>query len=170
MKHVKLFIFILIALGITLGFVYKEYLDPSSLKIWLENLGNAAPFIFMVIYIIGTVFFLPGSVLTLLGGALFGPVLGTFINLTAATLGAMLSFLISRFLAANWVTKKAGGRLKQVITGVENEGWRFVAVTRLIPLFPFNLLNYTFGLTKINFTQYSITTFICFQVHLLTAI
>jgi len=164
-KLIRLSLFAIIVVGIALGFIYREQLDPAMLQNWIENAGAAAPFLFMLIYIIGTIFFLPGSILTLLGGALFGPVTGTLINLTAATIGAMISFLISRFLGANWVANKmaAGneGRLKQIMNGVENEGWRFVAFTRLVPLFPFNLLNYALGLTKISFSQYSIASFIC---------
>ncbi len=164
-KLVRLSIFAMIISGVVLGIIYREQLDPAALQNWIQNAGAAAPLIFMLIYIIGTIFFLPGSVLTLLGGALFGPVVGTLINLSAATIGAIISFLISRFLGANWVAKKMAsgndGRLKQIINGVENEGWRFVAFTRLVPLFPFNLLNYALGLTKISFNQYSIATFIC---------
>ena len=164
-KLIRLSLFAIIVVGIALGFIYREQLDPTMLQNWIENAGPAAPYFFMLLYIIGTIFFLPGSLLTLLGGALFGPVIGTLINLTAATIGAMISFLISRFLGANWVAKKmaAGddGRLKQIMNGVENEGWRFVAFTRLVPLFPFNLLNYALGLTKISFSQYSIASFVC---------
>ncbi|HED33304.1 MAG TPA: sulfurtransferase [Gammaproteobacteria bacterium] len=156
----KISLLILVISGIALSFIYREQLDPASLQLWVENAGAAAPLLFMLVYIAGTVLFLPGSVITLLGGALFGPVFGTFINLTAATLGAMISFLIARFLAADWVEKKTGGRLKQLVTGVENEGWRFVAFTRLVPLFPFNLLNYALGLSKISFAQYSLATWI----------
>ncbi len=160
-KFLKSVLFIAIIAGIALGFVYRDQLDPVVMQNWLENAGTAAPLLFMLVYIIGTIFFFPGSILTLLGGALFGPVMGTFINLTAATIGAMLSFLIARFLAADQVAQKTGGRLKQLINGVENEGWHFVAFTRLVPLFPFNFLNYALGLTKISFTQYSIATYIC---------
>jgi len=160
----KLFRFILLALvvaGIALLIVYRDQLDEAALESWLENAGSAAPILFMLIYIIGTIFFFPGSVLTLLGGALFGPYLGTFYNLSAATIGAMLSFLVARFLASDWVENKAGGHLKKLINGVEDEGWRFVAFVRLVPLFPFNLLNYALGLTRISFAQYSIATYIC---------
>jgi len=160
-KLLKVAIFIALIAGIAVVVSYRDLLDATALQNWIENAGSAAPLVFMLVYIIGTVFFLPGSVLTLLGGALFGPVIGTFYNLTAATIGAMLSFLIARFLASNWVAEKTGGRLKQLINGVENEGWRFVAFTRLVPLFPFNLLNYALGLTRISFTQYSIATYIC---------
>jgi uncharacterized membrane protein YdjX (TVP38/TMEM64 family)/rhodanese-related sulfurtransferase len=139
---------------------YRGQLDATAIQDWIEEAGSAAPLLFMFLYILGTVFFFPGAVLTLLGGALFGPVLGTVYNLTAATIGAMLSFLVARYLASDWVEKKTGGKMKQLMNGVENEGWRFVAFTRLVPLFPFNLLNYGLGLTKIKFSHYSIATLI----------
>ncbi len=160
-KLLRLALFAAVISGITLVVIYREHLDAAQLEILLADAGAAAPLLFMLIYIIGTVFFLPGSVLTLLGGALFGPWWGTFYNLTGATIGAMLSFLAARYLASDWVANKTGGRMKQLITGVENEGWRFVAFTRLVPLFPFNLLNYALGLTKIPFTQYSLATYVC---------
>jgi len=164
-KFARISLFAIIICGITLGIIYRQHLDPNALQNWIENAGNGAPLLFMLIYILGTVFFLPGSILTLLGGALFGPIIGTLINLTAATIGAIIAFFIARFLGANWVAKKMAtgndGRLKQIINGVDNEGWRFVAFARLVPLFPFNLLNYALGLTKISFSQYSIATFIC---------
>lgn len=115
----------------------------------------------MALYAIATVLFLPGSVLTLAGGSLFGPVLGTFVNLTGATLGAALAFLLSRHLASDWVEQRTGGRLKQLKDGVEGEGWRFVAFVRLVPLFPFNLLNYALGLTRIQLLHYLVATYVC---------
>jgi len=157
----RILIFVALIAGIALVVIYRDLLDAAQLEALLTDAGTAAPLLFMLIYVIGTVFFLPGSVLTLLGGALFGPYWGTFYNLTAATIGAMLSFLVARYLASNWVAQKTGGKMKQLINGVENEGWRFVAFTRLVPLFPFNLLNYALGLTRISFSQYSIATYIC---------
>lgn len=157
----RILIFLALLIGISLVVIYRDQLGAEHLETLLKEYGAAAPLIFMVVYAVGTVFFLPGSVLTLLGGALFGPYWGTLYNLTAATIGAMLSFLVARYLASDWVNKKTGGRMKQLINGVEKEGWRFVAFTRLVPLFPFNLLNYALGLTRISFSQYSITTYIC---------
>ncbi len=159
-KAWKILLLVVIVAGITLVILYRDQLNVTAIQGWIEEAGDAAPLLFMSVYIIGTVLFFPGAVLTLLGGALFGPLLGTFYNLTAATIGAMLSFLIARYLASDWVEKKAGGKLKQLINGVENEGWRFIAFTRLVPLFPFNLLNYALGLTKIKFRHYSLATFI----------
>lgn len=157
----KILFLLLLLAGIGTVVIFRDQLNAPALELWIKEAGAAAPLLFMAIYAIGTVFFLPGSLLTLLGGALFGPWLGTFYSLTAATIGAMLSFLVARYLASDWVAEKAGGRLKQIVTGVENEGWRFVAFTRLVPLFPFNLLNYALGLTRIPFAQYSISTYIC---------
>ena len=140
--------------AISIAIYYRDRFDVQLLEQWVNQAGVWAPVIFMLIYIAATVLFLPGSVLTLTGGVLFGPVLGVFYNLTAATIGASLSFLIARYLASDYVSQRSGGKLKQLISGVETEGWRFVAFTRLVPLFPFNLLNYALGLTKIRFIEY----------------
>ena len=160
-NFLRILVLILLVAGIAVAIVYREQLDATALEAWVKDAGNAGPIVFMLIYTIGTVFFLPGSVLTLAGGALFGPVWGTFYNLTAATIGAMISFMAARYLAHDWAEKKVGGRLKQLKQGVEGEGWKFVAFVRLVPLFPFNLLNYALGLTKIKFSHYSIATYIC---------
>lgn len=156
----RLLLLLVIVGGIVLAFIYREQFDATALEQWVQNAGPAGPLLFMAIYTIATVFFLPGSVLTLAGGALFGPVLGTFYNLTGATLGAVLAFLVARYLASDWVEQKTGGKLKQLKQGVEAEGWRFVAFVRLVPLFPFNLLNYALGLTRIRLTHYLIATYL----------
>ncbi len=159
-KILRISIFLLLLAGIAAAIVYRDQFDANALESWVKDAGSAGPIVFMLIYIIGTVFFLPGSVLTLAGGALFGPVFGTFYNLTAATIGSMISFIAARYLAHDWVEKKTGGRMKQLKQGVEGEGWKFVAFVRLVPLFPFNILNYALGLTKIKFSHYSIATYI----------
>jgi uncharacterized membrane protein YdjX (TVP38/TMEM64 family) len=116
--------------------------------------------LFILIYALATMLFLPGSIITLAGGALFGPLSGTLYNLCGATLGATIAFILSRTLLADWVRQRSGARLQQLVTGVEQEGWRFVAFVRLVPLFPFNLLNYALGLTRIPLLHYVITSFI----------
>ena len=156
----RLFLLAIIVVGISLAYIYREQFDAAALEQWVQNAGLAGPLVYMGIYAIATVFFLPGSVLTLAGGALFGPVMGTFYNLTGATVGAVLAFLVARYLASDWVEQKTGGRLKQLKQGVEGEGWRFVAFVRLVPLFPFNLLNYALGLTRIRLSHYFIATYL----------
>ena len=135
-------------------------LDAAALTGWVAGLGMWAPVIFVALFAFGTALFVPGAAFGLAGGALFGPLLGSVLNLTGATLGATLAFLIARYLAADWVSRKAGGRLKQLIDGVEAEGWRFVAFVRLVPLFPFNLSNYALGLTRIPLGHYVLASFI----------
>ena len=147
--------------AIAVAFLYRDRLEAATLQQWLEQAGMAAPLLFMAIYALATVLFMPGSVMTLAGGALFGPVLGTLYNLTGATLGAALAFLIARYLASDWVQRRTGGSLKRLKEGVEKEGWRFVAFVRLVPIFPFNLLNYALGLTRIPFWHYVIASYLC---------
>jgi uncharacterized membrane protein YdjX (TVP38/TMEM64 family)/rhodanese-related sulfurtransferase len=159
-KLARWIVLAVILAGIVAAFMYRDQFNAAALEQWIEEAGLAGPLVFMLIYAIATVFFLPGSVLTLAGGALFGPVLGTFYNLTGATIGAVLAFLIARYLASDWVEHKTGGRLKQLKQGVEGEGWRFVAFVRLVPLFPFNLLNYALGLTRISLSHYLIATYL----------
>lgn len=159
-KLVRISVLLLLVIGIAAAIIYRDQFDAAALESWVKDAGSAGPIVFMLIYAVGTVFFLPGAVLTLAGGALFGPVFGTLYNLTAATIGAMASFIAARYLAHDWVEKKTGGRIKQLKQGVEGEGWKFVAFVRLVPLFPFNVLNYALGLTKIKFSHYSIATYI----------
>ena len=130
--------------GVALAFVYRDRTDAAMLEDWVTGAGVAGALLFMALYAIATVLFLPGSMLTLAGGVLFGPVWGTLYNLAGATIGAVLAFLVARYLASDWVQARAGsgGRIGRLLKGVEAEGWRCVAFTRLVPLFPFNLLNW----------------------------
>ena len=126
-KWVRITIFLVLVAAIAVAIYFRDQFDAAAVENWIQNAGVLAPLVFMLVYAIGAVLFLPGMVLTLAGGALFGPVLGTFYSLTGATIGATLAFLVSRYLASEWVADKTGGRLKQLINGVETEGWRFVA-------------------------------------------
>lgn len=149
---------LLAAVGIAL--TQRGRFDAATLQAWVEGAGAAGPLLFMGLYAVATVLFLPGAVITLAGGALFGPLWGTLWNLTGATVGAALAFLIARHLGADWVARRAGPRLQRLNEGVASEGWRFVAFVRLVPLFPFNLLNYALGLTRISFISYLLATWL----------
>jgi len=159
-KLLRWLLLLFIGIGILLAIAYRDRFDAQALTQWVERAGSAGPLLFMAVYALATVLFLPGSVLTLAGGALFGPVLGTLYNLTGATIGAGLAFLVARYLASGRIEKKAAGRLQQLKTGVEKEGWRFVAFVRLVPLFPFNLLNYALGLTRLRFLHYVLASYV----------
>src|SRR5262249_17797929 len=137
---------------------HRDRLDLALIQSAIRDLGVWAPFGHVALFAVGTVLFVPGALFGLAGGVLFGPVWGSVLNLVGATLGATVAFLVARYLAADWVRRLAGGRLDQLIAGVEAEGWRFVAVVRLVPLFPFNLLNYALGLTRIRLAHYVVAT------------
>lgn len=153
-------LFLLLIAGIGVGYTYRDRFDIALLQGWVDSVGVAGPLLFILIYTVATVLFLPGSILTLAGGAMFGPIWGTVYNLTGATLGASIAFLIARYLASDWVERKTGGRLARLKHGVEAEGWRFVAFVRLVPLFPFNVLNYALGLTKIRLLHFSLASLV----------
>jgi len=160
-RFIRIGLLLMLVAAIAVTVIYRDRFDIAALERWIQEAGIWAPLLFMAVYAVAAVLFLPGTLLTLAGGALFGPVLGTFYNLTGATIGATLAFLIARYLVSDWVAERTGGRLKQLINGVEGEGWRFVAFTRLVPLFPFNLLNYALGLTRIKLSHYLLATYIC---------
>jgi len=151
-------VLLLAAVGVALAM--RQHFDATALQVWVESAGMAGPLLFMAIYALATVLFLPGSIITLAGGALFGPLWGTVWNLTGATLGAALAFLIARYLGADWVARRAGPRLQKLNDGVASEGWRFIAMVRLVPLLPFNLLNYALGLTRVSFLTYVLASWI----------
>lgn len=151
----------LLLVGTTLLFHFRAQLQAENLVNAVHSSGAWAPLLFMLCYALATVLWVPGSLLTLAGGALFGPWWGTLYNLLGATAGATLALLTARYLAGDWVQRKTGGWTKRIIDGVEQEGWRFVALVRLVPLFPFALCNYALGLTRIPLRQYVITTFLC---------
>ena len=159
-RWARLALMLILAGAVAAAYFHRDQLNLETLDASIKQAGMLGPLLFMAIYALATVLFLPGSILTLAGGALFGPVAGTLYNLTGATLGATLAFLVARYLASDWVARKAGGRLKQLIEGVEQEGWRFVAFTRLVPLFPFFLLNYALGLTRVRLWHYILASYV----------
>jgi uncharacterized membrane protein YdjX (TVP38/TMEM64 family) len=139
-----------------------RYLDQEALRQLIAGYGMLAPFIYMLIYAVAPALLLPGLPITIAGGILFGPFWGVVYTITSSTIGACIAFLVSRYVARDWVEGKLRSpRWRRLDEGVEKHGWKVVAFTRLIPLFPFNLLNYAFGMTKIGFWPYAGATFIC---------
>lgn len=138
-----------------------EYLEQEKLRGLIHGYGSLAPIIYMMVYAVAPSLFLPGLPITIVGGILFGPFWGVVYTIVGATVGASIAFLTARHVARNWVTGKLKSpRWKKLDSDVEKHGWKVVAFTRLIPLFPFNLLNYAFGLTRVRFSHYVIATFV----------
>ena len=125
---------------------------------WIDGLGAIGAIAFMIIYIVATVAFLPGSVLTLGAGVVFGVVLGSIYVFIGATIGATLAFLVGRYLARGWISQKIAGNenFAAIDNAIGREGLKIVLLTRLSPVFPFNLLNYGLGITGVSLKDYVI--------------
>jgi uncharacterized membrane protein YdjX (TVP38/TMEM64 family) len=136
------------------GFAPQSFLREALEQI--QGLGAVGAIAFIALYIVSTVAFLPGSVLTLGAGVVFGVVQGSIYVFIGATLGAMLAFLVGRYIARGWVSKKIAGNQKfqAIDQAVGREGFKIVLLTRLSPAFPFNLLNYAFGVTQVSLRDY----------------
>lgn len=164
MKKLAIFLGLVTVIAVLYFFTpVRHYLSASgveTLRQWILDKGVWAPLIFAVLYILATVFALPGSLLTISGGVLFGTALGTILNLASATVGASLAFLLSRYLGRDFVAKRLKGKVQKFDTKIEQHGFYAVLYLRLVPLFPFNALNYSLGLTKVRFRDYFLATLI----------
>lgn len=123
---------------------------------WINGQGILGAAVFVAVYIAATVFFVPGSILTLGAGFVFGVLEGTIYVSIASTLGATAAFLVGRYFARDWVAERVSQdkRFRAIDDAVGREGWKIVGLTRLSPIFPFNMLNYAYGLTKVTLRGY----------------
>ena len=153
---------LLIAAVIAVQYFHPEqYLDKEHLRQFAASYGILLPIMYLVVWTVGPLF-LPGLPIMLAGGVLFGPVWGVVYASLGSALGAGLVFLVSRYLARDWVVEKlAGTRLMSLDDKVAAHGWKIVAFTRLVPVFSYTLLNYAFGLTRISFWPFLASTFVC---------
>jgi uncharacterized membrane protein YdjX (TVP38/TMEM64 family) len=139
-----------------LGFNPQDWL-LDALQ-WIDSLGTVGAIAFILLYIIASVAFLPGSILTLGAGVVFGLFFGSLYVFVGATLGATAAFLVGRYLARGWVVQKIAGnkQFRAIDQAVGKEGLKIVLLTRLSPIFPFNLLNYAYGVTGVSLKDYII--------------
>ncbi len=135
----------------------------GSLREWIENLGPMGPVVFILIYAVAVVAAIPASLLTVAAGALFGSALGIAVVSLASTLGAALAFLVARYFARDSISAWLNGKktFRRLDEMTETHGATIVALTRLVPIFPFNLLNYGFGLTRVPFWTYVFWSWLC---------
>lgn len=137
-----------------------EMLSPQGVQGLIEDLRGSfwAPLLFIGLYVMAAAFAIPGTVLTLAGGALFGLFWGSVVNTIAANLGASAAFLISRLLGRDGIARLAGKRLARIDEATTTHGFRGLLTLRLVPLVPFNALNFGAGLTSISWTTYASAT------------
>jgi uncharacterized membrane protein YdjX (TVP38/TMEM64 family) len=140
----------------TAGFGPQEWLRQALQ--WIEGLGVVGGLAFIAIYIAATVAFLPGSILTLGAGVVFGVWLGTVYVFIGATLGAIAAFGVGRYFARGWISQKIAGHPKfaAIDHAIAQDGFKIVLLTRLSPIFPFNLLNYALGITGVSLQDYAL--------------
>src|SRR5216683_405301 len=150
-----------VALVLALKFFHVQDLLKSALD-WIGKLGPWGPVIFVGLYVVATVLFIPGSVLTLGAGAVFGVALGSVCVSIGATLGATAAFLVGRYLARDAIARKIAKHetFAAIDRAVADEGWKIILLTRLSPVFPFTLLNYAFGLTRVKLSHYVLASWL----------
>src|ERR1035441_5048791 len=159
----KWVVYVAAVVAIVLALKYLHVQDALKAALdWIGKLGPLGPVIFIGIYIAATVLFIPGSVLTLGAGAVFGVVLGSVCVSISATLGAPADFLVGRYLAREAIARKIerNEKFAAIDRAVADEGWKIVFLTRLSPVFPFTLLNYAFGLTRVRLSHYVLASWI----------
>lgn len=137
--------------------------NVDRLDAWFRGFGMWAPALFVGVWVLACVFFLPGLPITLVGALIFGPVRGSIYSAIGATLGATVAFLVGRYAARGMVEGllARNQRLRAIDDGVRTQGWRMLMITRLVPIFPFNAQNYVYGLTRISLPVYVTVSFFC---------
>jgi uncharacterized membrane protein YdjX (TVP38/TMEM64 family) len=156
-------VYVAAGVAIVLSLKYLHVQDALKAALdWIGKLGPWGPVIFVGIYVVATVLFIPGSVLTLGAGAVFGVALGSVCVSISATLGATAAFLVGRYLARDAIARKIekNEKFAAIDRAVADEGWKIVFLTRLSPVFPFTLLNYAFGLTRVRLGHYVLASWI----------
>jgi len=160
--------FLVVAAGIVAAWQFGlfEMLTVENvdrLNAWFDGLGWWAPAVFVLLWIVASVLFLPGLAITIVGGLVFGAVWGTIWTTVGANLGAVAAFLVGRYAARGMVEDlvEKNQALKKIDEGVKHQGWRMLMVTRLVPIFPFNVQNYVYGLTDIPLRTYVLVTLPC---------
>jgi uncharacterized membrane protein YdjX (TVP38/TMEM64 family) len=160
---VKLAVLTVIIVGIVLaaGHYNLQQMSRDAL-LWIDKAGPVGPLIFFVLYVVACVFMLPGAILTIGAGAVFGVIHGSLLVSLSSTAGAAAAFLVGRYLARDMVARRVekNATFRAVDEAVATEGWKIVGLLRLSPVFPFNLLNYTLGLTRVSLSSYVLASWI----------
>ena len=152
-KALGLVAFIVVAIYIIRFTSIKSYLAPEALGRFLEMAGPWAPVLYIVIYAVGVCLFIPGTLLTGLGAAIFGAYWGFVYVWIGAMIGASAAFLVGRTLGREFAAFLTGDRLKKFDNAIERNGFATVLYLRLV-YFPFTLMNFGMGLTKVHFRDY----------------
>lgn len=170
-KNLRFLYIIVCAFLVVVGwFIYKNKLwNRFSIGIiknvseWITSFGWVGVIVYITIFALATIIFLPGLPFTLLGGLTYGTIQGIIFASIGDILGTVIAFLIARYGAkervANWL--KYNETYHKVNNGVREQGWRIIVVTRLVPIFPHSVQNYAYGLTAISIVTYGLVSYLC---------
>lgn len=136
--------------------------DVSGLQVYFQELGIIGYIVYILIYIVVAIFMLPASALTIVAGITFGSILGGVLALFGATIGASIAFLIAKYFARQTIINKFGESIifKKIEKGVAENGTSFLILTRLVPIFPYNIQNYAYGVTNMNVVTFTLVSFV----------
>ncbi len=159
----KLALFLALAAAAVMVFKmsgFDKYLSIEQVQMFVDSMGVWAPIAFVLIYAAAMMLGLPGTVFTIVGGLVFGKWLGTLLNVVGATVGASGAFWVARLLAGEMLIKKLSGQkwFDKFNKGLEENGVSYMLFVRLVPLFPFNGINFGSGITKVSFRDYLVGT------------
>ncbi|MCH9756194.1 MAG: VTT domain-containing protein [Gammaproteobacteria bacterium] len=152
------FFFPILNTTVFIGLILIFHAEIPALIYWIQGLGPIAPILFILLYCVSTLLFLPSLPFVLAAGAFFGPIFGSLLSVFGATTSAVCAFLISRHLGTHWLSSRQNTSIYDFIKHIKYQGWKSVALLRLTPT-PFSLVNYGFGLTQIKLRLYTLTTF-----------
>src|SRR5215472_11749296 len=138
----RLILLAVLLAGVICVFVRRDYFTVPQIQSLVARMGPWGPAVFVLLYSIGPAFLVPGLPFDLAAGVLFGPLWGTVYALIGSTIGATVAFLAARTVGREWTEERLSGLLRKMKDGVDRGGWEFVAFARLVPVIPFNLLNY----------------------------
>lgn len=134
--------------------------SSEGLRMWISQFGVAAPFVYVALYAVNTISLIPPiGILSLAAGLAFGPIVGFAAIMAGATIGTSATFFIGRRLGRAFVEKRLRGRFKSLDESLEKKGLATVLFFRIVPVVPYEVLNYASGLSKIRFRDYALATF-----------
>ncbi len=153
---------VVVAAVVVLPFVLPVRESLQEFLTWVQGLGGWGLAVLALIWIPACLLLIPGSLITLAGGALFGPIEGTLAISLGSTAGACAAFLVGRGVARPWVARQvaASPRFQAIDQAIAAQGFKIVLLLRLSPIFPFNLLNYALALTRVSFRDYLLASWL----------
>lgn len=162
LKFAVFVLIIIIVISLINIYDLTKYFNVDKVREYVESFGALGPLVYIGIYIVAMILFIPATPFTALAGVLFGTFLGTFYAVLSATIGASIAFFVSRFFGRGFVrgvVENKFKKLKEYDKKLEKNGLSTILFLRIVPIFPFNGLNFALGLTKLKFRDFFFGTF-----------